>query len=156
MYFLFQLLLKDYTVVYKQVLTEKVFVIPPKGDCRVFFGTSRSDVVSEFYGPKTAHLFDACAGVNNREPIKNPSKVFIFTSPNFNSYKQLQRFGAIMLTVPSCSLVEMNYRRKSCFPHVTDDDVYKHKLEMCGHDGSIRLVLGLDMNRAKSLLLEAV
>ena len=153
MYFLFKLLLEGYTVVYEQVLTEKVFVIPPTGDCRVFFGKATSDVVSEFYGPKTAHLFDACAGTNNREPIKNPSKVIIFTSPNFNSYKQIQRLGAIMLTVPSYSLVEMNNRRTS-FPHVTED-VYKHKLEMCGH-GSIRLVLGLEMKRTEELLLEAV
>jgi hypothetical protein len=150
MYFLFKLLLEGYTVVYEQVLTGKVFVIPPTGDCRVFFGKAMSDVVSEFYGPKTVHLFDACA---DREPIKNPSKVIIFTSPSFNSFMQIQRLGAIMLTIPSYSLVEMNYRRTS-FPHVTDD-VYKHKLEMCGH-GSIRLVLGLESKKTEDLLFEAV
>eukprot|EP01033_Poteriospumella_lacustris_P010765 gene10765-7657_t len=153
MYFLFKLLVEGYTVVYEQVSTEKVFVIPPTGHCRVFYGRARSDVVGEFYGPKTAHLFDASPGGNNREPIMNPSKVIIFTSPNFNSYQQIQRQGAIMLTIPSYSLVEMNHRRTS-FPHITDD-VYKHKLAMCGH-GSIRLVLGLEMKRTEDLLDVAV
>jgi len=100
MYFMFKLLREGYTVVYEQVLTDKVYVIPPIADCRLIHGQARSDAVPEFYRRKTVHLFDACAGVNNREPIKNPSKVIVFTSPNFNSYKQLQRLGAIM---PNCA-----------------------------------------------------
>jgi len=153
MYFMFKLLREGYTVVYEQVLTDKVYVIPPIADCRLIHGQARSDAVPEFYRPKTVHLFDACAGVNNREPIKNPSKVIVFTSPNFNSYKQLQRLGAIMLTVPSYTREEMDKRRKS-FPNLTDEE-YQNKLEICGH-GSIRLVLGLSMKRTEDLLNEAV
>jgi len=153
MYFLYKLLLEEYTVVYEQVITEIVYVIPPMGKCRVFRGRATVDVVNEFMGKKTVHLFDACVGSNSRDPIINRSKLIIFTSPNYNSYKQIQRMGATMLTVPSYSREEMD-KRRSFFPR-TDDKTYERNLEMFG-SGSIRLVLGVTFTTAEQLLKEAI
>mmetsp|Transcript_17353 Transcript_17353/g.23843 ORF Transcript_17353/g.23843 Transcript_17353/m.23843 type:complete len:591 (-) Transcript_17353:232-2004(-) len=153
MYFLYKLLLEEYIVVYENVMTETVYVIPPTGKCRVFRGRATVDVVSEFQGKKTVHLFDACAGSNSREPIVNDSKVIIFTSPNYNSYKQIQRLGAITLTVPSYSREEMD-KRRPFFPR-TDDKTYERNLEMFG-SGSIRLVLGVTASTAEQLVSEAI
>ena len=102
---------------------------------------------------QTVHLFDACLGTNLRDPIKNSSKVVIFTSPYFNSCQQFQRIGAAVVFVPSYSREEMDKRRAS-FPLITDE-IYQQKLELCGH-GSIRLVLGLSMEQTNSLLQVAI
>ena len=149
MYFLFRSLQEGYTVVYEKMDTCMVYVIPPTGPCRAFEGVATGAVVNEFDGPKTVHLFDAASAGVKREPIPNQSKVIIFTSPNCSNYTQLRRSGIVQLTVPSYSEEEMDLRRP-LFTHVADEE-YKERLKLFGC-GSIRLVLGLSMFEARSVL----
>ena len=153
MFFLYKLLRDGVTVVYEKVLANKVFVFPRTGECRVLTGKANSEVVPELESPTTVHLFDACAGVNAREPFLHPAKVAIFTSPNETSYKQLLRSGVASLTVPSYSRAELD-KRRAYFPGVTDD-AYQQRIEMFGC-GSIRLVLGLGQAKAADMLARAV
>ena len=153
MYLMYKLLMDGYTVVYEPVITETVFVIPSKGECRAFRGRATVDVVKELYNQKTVHLFDASAGINAREPIKSPAKVIIGTSPHYGSFKQFLRIGAAMLHVPSYTKTELIKRSAFFSEEITKD--FEQKIEKCG-TGSIRLVLGMDMLRACALLHDAV
>lgn len=153
MFFLYKLLRDGVTVVYEKVLAGKVFVYPPAGECRVITGKANDEVVPELMSPTTVHLFDACAGVNAREPLLHSAKLAIFTSPNEISYKQLLRSGVVSLTVPSYTRAELD-KRRAYFPDVTDD-AYQQRIEMFGC-GSIRLVLGLDQAKAADMLARAI
>lgn len=153
MFFLYKLLRDGVTVVYEKVQDDTVFVFPPTGQCRKFTGRGNVDTVPELENPNTVHLFDACAGVNAREPFGHPAKLAIFTSPNEISYKQLMRSGVSSLAVPSYTLEELDKRREF-FPKV-DADSYARKIDLFGC-GSIRLVLGLDEKRSEELVEEAI
>lgn len=153
MFFLYKLLRDGVTVVYEKVLANKVYVFPPTGECREHTGDAHDEVVPELKSPTTVHLFDACAGVNAREPFLHPAKLAIFASSNETSYKQLLRSGVASLTVPSYSRAELD-KRRVYFPDVTDDE-YEQKIEMFGC-GSIRLVLGLDQAKAVDILARAI
>eukprot|EP00597_Dinobryon_sp_UTEXLB2267_P014567 CAMPEP_0170119418 /NCGR_PEP_ID=MMETSP0020_2-20130122/14381_1 /TAXON_ID=98059 /ORGANISM="Dinobryon sp., Strain UTEXLB2267" /LENGTH=164 /DNA_ID=CAMNT_0010348779 /DNA_START=75 /DNA_END=567 /DNA_ORIENTATION=+ len=123
-------------------MTETVYVIPPTGKCRVFRGRATVDVVSEFQGKKTVHLFDACAGSNYYLYITKLQ--LLHANPTF---------GYDYITVPSYSREEMD-KRRSFFP-LTDDKTYERNLEMFG-SGSIRLVLGVTASTAEQLVSEAI
>lgn len=153
MYFLYELLRDNITVVYENVEADKVCVFPPAGPCREISGRANFKDVPELKRETTAYLFDACAGENAREPHHYPAKLAIFTSPNEISYKQLQRSGLLCLTVPSYTSTELGERRKY-FPNI-DNDTYKRKIEQFG-GGSIRLVLGLAAEIARDMVNEAI
>ncbi|KAB2892636.1 MAG: hypothetical protein F9K28_11405 [Bacteroidetes bacterium] len=153
MFFLYKLLREGVTVVYEKVLSNEVFVFPPTGECRVLTGKADAAVVPELKSPNTVHLFDACAGVNAREPYLYLAKLAIFTSPNETSYKQLLRSGVDFLIVPSYSRAELD-KRRAYFPDVTDD-AYQKRIEMFGC-GSIRFVLGINQARAANMLAKAI
>eukprot|EP01031_Cornospumella_fuschlensis_P026347 gene26347-31827_t len=148
-----KLLREGVTVVYEKVLANEVFVFPPTGECRVLTGTADAGIVPELNSPNTVHLFDACAGVNARDPYLNHAKLAIFTSPNETSYEQLLRSGVDFLVVPSYSRAELD-KRRAYFPDVTDD-AYQERIEMFGC-GSIRLVLGISQAKAAEMLARAI
>eukprot|EP00981_Chlorochromonas_danica_P013604 scaffold6548_cov231-Ochromonas_danica.AAC.1 len=152
MFFLYKLLREGVTVVYEKVQANKVFVFPPTGECRVLSEKADAKVVPELESPKTVHLFDACARVNAHEPYLYLAKLAIF-SPNETSYKQLLRSGVDFLIVPSYSRAELD-KRRAYFPDVTDD-AYQKRIEMFGC-GSIRLVLGVNQERAAQMLALAI
>lgn len=153
MYFLHNLVRDGFTVVYEKPFTRKIFVIPPTGDCSEITGEADDELVPELKSANTVHLFDACAGMHAREPFMYVAKVAIFTSPNETSYKQHQRSGSMLFTVPSYTAAELETRRKYFVP--IGDHVYQGKLEKFG-GSSIRLMLGLNDVVAEAMLERAL
>lgn len=85
-------------VVYESVFNNRVWVFRCDGRCRDFSGPANHDNCPELYDPNTAHLFDAKAGFNAREPVECVAWLAVFSSANADATKQTGRTEVLPLT----------------------------------------------------------